>query len=165
MTDRRRTSTSQVRAPKRALRPVVEAVEGRVLPSAGPQVLVNTEAPVDRSFGHRLVFAYNTYELGKAMSHSHDARFVGSRFAGLTVARDTRKVGYAYLHAALRGDGKTLGNLGDTRLVQKVGRDFTQLSDSRRVKRLGDSFSNFGKAVAKKYNDLFGATRHVSKTK
>jgi len=165
MTDRRQASTSRGRALKRALRPLVEGVEGRVLLSAAPPSPVNTQAPVNRSLDDRLAFAINTVQQGKAMSHSHDVRFVGSKYAGLTTASDTRKVGYAYLHAALRGDGRTIGNLGNTRLVQKVGHDFTQLSHSRRVKQLGDAFANFGKSVAAKFNDLFGPTDHSSKKK
>jgi hypothetical protein len=165
MTDRRRASRSHGRAPSRALRPVVEGVERRVLLSSTPQTAVVAGPPVDRSVGRRLVFAYNAYEQGKAMSHSHDVRYVGAHYARLTVASDTRKVAYAYLHAALRGDGKTLSNLGHTRLVQKVGHDFSKLSNSQRVQKVGDAFSSFGKAVAKRFDSLFGKTDPPSKTK
>src|SRR4051812_4093450 len=115
MTDRSRVATSDRKTPKRARRPSVEAVEGRLLLSAATAVTpkARVKPPVDRSFDNRLAFAVNTVQQGKAMSHSHDVRFVGSKYAGLSLAHDTRKVGYAYLHAALRGDGRTIGNLGN----------------------------------------------------
>lgn len=112
--------------------------------------------PVDRTVVNQVGFAVNTIEQGKAMSHSHDVRYVGSRFARLTAANDTRKVGAAYVRAFFKGDSQELNHLGETRLVQKVGDNYTQLGHSNRVKKVGKAFTNFGNTVAKGFKHLFG---------
>src|SRR5262245_58281821 len=84
-----------------------------------------TPQPGHSSLGDQVEFAVKTYADGRSMAASPAVQKVGVSYAKLSLAHDTRKVGVAYLRAALKGDGKTLNHLGDTRLVRKVGHDFT----------------------------------------
>jgi hypothetical protein len=117
-------------------------------------------APSDTSVGPLVVQsgtdavkdAWNGYWL----VHSKNVAKLGLDFAKVTVSHNTRKVGAAYIKAALKGDGKTLAQLGHTNVVKQVGNDFSDLATSPGVKYVGDQFSKFGKSVADQWNKLFG---------
>ncbi|GAC1468869.1 MAG: hypothetical protein NVSMB9_12010 [Isosphaeraceae bacterium] len=105
--------------------------------------------------GKGSVFAVDTAWKGWKLTHSRNVGQVGLNYGKLAVAHDTRKVGAAYIRAGIKGDHKTLHQLGETRIVKKVGSDFSQLSHSRGVRYVGDQFSHFGKSVAKRYHRIF----------
>lgn len=100
--------------------------------------------------------AVSTAWKGYWLTHSQEVANVGLKYSRLAVAHDTRKVGYAYLHAALRGDTKTLDNLGHTPIVKKVGNEFSQLGRSRPVTQVGHKFTQFGKSVSDQFHRIFG---------
>ena len=101
-------------------------------------------------------FVVNTVVKGRSIAYSTAVRSVGFKFAKLSVAHDTRKVGIAYLRAAIQGNGKTINHLNKSNLVKSVGQDFADLSRSPKVKKVGDAFASFGRAVARQFHHIFG---------
>lgn len=101
-------------------------------------------------------FAISTAWNGFKITHNLNNVKLGLNYGKLAIAHDTRKVGAAYIHAAIKGDGKTLTQLGKTHIVKKVGDDFVRLSHSAQVKYVGNQFSHFGKSVANQFNRLIG---------
>jgi hypothetical protein len=152
-----------------------EPMEGRILLSTipvvlGPQVNPFPAAVTPRNERHGLpktapdkpatitqqgTFAVKTAWSGYKLTHSLNVAKVGANYLKVAFAHDTTKVGAAYVRAALKGNLKTLNQLGKTDLVQKVGNAFTSLSRSEGVKKLGNSFAHFGQSVASQYKRLF----------
>ncbi len=161
-----------------------ETLEGRVLLSNVPTVMVGTPRPIDTAVASRHErrieiassqgapsypmpvpsqtidaqgkFAYDTFNRGVTMAKASPVRKVGLSYAKLTVAHDTTKVGAAYLHAVVRGDGKEINQLSRTRLVHKVAKDFTSLSHSSAVRHVGHAFAKFGNIVSDQWSQYFG---------
>lgn len=154
--------------------PGCETLEGRAMLStaAAPAALnaapaVPHQTPGDRPTTPTVAqggqYVADTAWNGWKLTHSNNVYRVGTNYGRVVIGHDTRKVGMAYLHAALKGDGKTLDQLGHTRVVKKVGTDFSALSHSRGVKYVGDQFTKFGKSAADGFHRLFGG--HTSKNR
>lgn len=129
----------------------------QVIRSGAPPA--NTPAP---TIGQQGEFAVNTVYTGYRLTHSDNVQSVGERYGKLLIAHDTRKVAGAYISAAFKGDGKTLDQLGHTKVVKEVGQDFSKLSQSPAIRYVGNQFSSFGKSVASQFNKLFGGSKKKS---
>lgn len=141
----------QIRAARLNLR---SARLAAIPPGSGPI----GSGPKAGTVGDGGVFALNTAVNGWKITHNLNNVKLGLNYGKLAVAHDTRKVGAAYIHAALKGDAKTIDQLGKTNIVKKVGSDFVRLSHSPQVKYVGNQFSRFGKSVANQFNRLTGQT-------
>lgn len=115
----------------------------------------DSSSPVSAA-GSAGALAATTVWNGYWLTHSKAVANVGFDYGKLAVSPDVSKVGYSYLHAALRGDGKTLSRLGNTQLVQKVSHQFSQLGQSPAVQSLGHKFTSFGRSVSDKFQSIFG---------
>ena len=184
--------TRSDRGPSRRSRSLeCEALEGRTLLSTIPSPDAASPRPIDVAIAarherlahlrasrlqpsypmpvaHQTIdaqgkFAYDTFNRGVSMARARPVQKVGLSYAKLSVAHDTTKVGVAYLHAVVKGDGKQINDLSRTRLVHKVSNDFTTLSQSSSVKHVGDAFTKFGKAVSHQWNQYFGSKHASSK--
>ena len=100
-------------------------------------------------------FTTNTVDTGKKLATSKDVLSVGVNFAKRGVAQDTTRVGWEYVKAVARADGKTLRGLGNTTLVKQVGQEFAALGHSDAVKKVGHGFASFGNAVTRAYHKIF----------
>lgn len=122
--------------------------------AAGP--VINNSGSTGSPVGESGKLAVTTAWKGYWLTHSKDVAKVGVDYGKLTVSHDSRKLAYSYLHAALRGDTKTLNRLGHTNLVKKVGHDFSRLGSSSSVKTVGHKFKQFGNSVTDQFHKIFG---------
>jgi hypothetical protein len=108
------------------------------------------------SVGQQLNFSYNTIRSVHKLVFSPNLPSTAWKFAKLSISHDTRKIGMAYIRAFLKGDGHTLDQLANTKLVKNIGHEYTDLAHSPDVKKISRGFTHFGEAVAKQFNHLFG---------
>jgi hypothetical protein len=108
------------------------------------------------SVGQQLAFSYNTIRTAHKLVFSPSLPSTAWKFTKLSISHDTRKIGMAYIKAFFKGDGHTLDQLGNTRLVRNIGQEYTNLAHSPEAKKISRGFTHFGLAVAKQFNHLFG---------
>jgi hypothetical protein len=108
------------------------------------------------SVGQQLNFSYNTIRSAHKLVFSPNLPRTAWNFAKLSVSHDTRKIGMAYIRAFLKGNGHTLDQLANTKVVRNVGQEYTDLAHSPDVKKISRAFTHFGNSVAKQFNHLFG---------
>jgi hypothetical protein len=107
------------------------------------------------TFGKQVAFGYNTVRTAHKLVWSPDIPQAAWSFAKLSISHDTRKIGAAYLKAFFKGDGHTLDQLANTKVVKNIGQEYTNLAHSPVVKKISRGFTHFGDAVATQFRHLF----------
>jgi hypothetical protein len=133
----------------------VEVLEGRALLSA----VAGTSTLEIQPTGVRAVSHPTTPQAQSSQgkdANVGDALHVGGQYARTLFSRNTGTVVSNYAKALLRGNGKELSRLGNSRSVQQLDASFRSADNSSQAQSVHSSLKDFGRSISNDFKKIFG---------